>query len=77
VERIAGHAPETTLESFEPGLRARTAGAAANYRSVKNDTDAATAKRRVRESEAMVKALFDAACRSSPAPTVRCQATAC
>ena len=32
----------------------------ANYRGVKNDTDAATAKRRVRESEAMVKALFDA-----------------
>jgi imidazolonepropionase-like amidohydrolase len=27
---------------------------------VKNDTDAATAKRRVRESAAMVKALFDA-----------------
>jgi adenine deaminase len=32
----------------------------ANYRSVKNDTDAATAKRRVRDSEAMVKALFEA-----------------
>jgi imidazolonepropionase-like amidohydrolase len=32
----------------------------ANYRSVKNATDGATAKRRVHESEMMVKALFDA-----------------
>jgi len=57
---LLGHAPETTLESFEPGFAHAPPALLANYRSVKNDTDAATAKRRVRESEAMVKALFDA-----------------
>jgi imidazolonepropionase-like amidohydrolase len=57
---LLGHAPETTLESFEPGFAHAPPALLSNYRSVKNDTDAATAKRRVRESEAMVKALFDA-----------------
>jgi imidazolonepropionase-like amidohydrolase len=57
---LLGHAPETTLESFEPGFVHAPPALLANYRSVKNDTDAATAKRRVRESGAMVKALFDA-----------------
>jgi imidazolonepropionase-like amidohydrolase len=57
---LLGHAPETTLESFEPGFAHAPPALLWNYRSVKNDTDAATAKRRVRESEAMVKALFDA-----------------
>ena len=57
---LLGHAPETTLESFEPGFAHAPPALLANYRSVKNDTDAATAKRRVRESGAMVKALFDA-----------------
>ena len=57
---LLGHAPETTLESFEPGFAHAPPALLANYRSIKNDTDAATAKRRVRESGAMVKALFDA-----------------
>ena len=57
---LLGHAPETPLESFEPGFAHAPPALLANYRSVKNDTDAATAKRRVRESETMVKALFDA-----------------
>lgn len=57
---LLGHAPETTLESFEPGFAHAPPALLANYRSVRNDTDAATAMRRVRESAAMVKALFDA-----------------
>ena len=57
---LLGHAPETTLESFEPGFAHAPPALLANYRSIKNDTDAATAKRRVRDSGAMVKALFDA-----------------
>lgn len=57
---LLGHAPETSLESFEPGFAHAPPALLANYRSVKNDTDAATAKRRVRDSEAMVKALFEA-----------------
>ncbi|HUQ87714.1 MAG TPA: amidohydrolase family protein [Vicinamibacterales bacterium] len=57
---LLGHAPETPLESFEPGFAHAPPALLANYRSIKNDTDAATAKRRVRDSEAMVKALFDA-----------------
>jgi imidazolonepropionase-like amidohydrolase len=57
---LLGHAPETTLESFEPGFAHAPPALLANYRSVKNDTDAATAKRRVLDSQAMVKALFDA-----------------
>jgi len=57
---LLGRAPETTLESFEPGFAHAPPELLANYRSVKNDTDAATARKRVRESQAMVKALFDA-----------------
>jgi len=57
---LLGHAPETALESFEPGFAHAPPALLANYRSVTNDIDAATATRRVRESEAMVKALFDA-----------------
>ena len=57
---LLGHAPETSLESFEPGFAHAPPALLSNYRSVKNDTDAMTAKRRIRDSEAMVKALFDA-----------------
>jgi imidazolonepropionase-like amidohydrolase len=57
---LLGHAPGTTLESFEPGFAHAPPALLANYRSVKNDTDAATAKRRVRDAQIMVKALFDA-----------------
>jgi imidazolonepropionase-like amidohydrolase len=57
---LLGHARETSLESFEPGFTHAPPALLANYRSVNNDTDAATARRRVRESQAMVKALFDA-----------------
>ena len=57
---LLGHAPETPLESFEPGFAHAPPALLANYRSVKNDTDAASARKRVMDSEAMVKALFDA-----------------
>jgi imidazolonepropionase-like amidohydrolase len=57
---LLGHAPETPLESFEPGFAHAPPALLANYRSVKNDTDAATARRRVRDAQTMVKALFDA-----------------
>jgi imidazolonepropionase-like amidohydrolase len=57
---LLGHAPGTALESFEPGFAHAPPALLANYRSVKNDTDAATARRRLRESQTMVKALFDA-----------------
>jgi imidazolonepropionase-like amidohydrolase len=57
---LLGHAPETALESFEPGFVHAPPALLANYRSVRNDTDAAGARRRVRDSEIMVKALFDA-----------------
>jgi imidazolonepropionase-like amidohydrolase len=57
---LLGHAPETSLDSFEPGFAHAPPALLQNYRSVTNNTDAATAKRRVRESETMVKALFDA-----------------
>ncbi|MEP6782085.1 MAG: amidohydrolase family protein [Acidobacteriota bacterium] len=57
---LLGHAPETPLESFEPGFAHAPPALLANYRSVRNATDAVTARRRVHESEVMVKALFDA-----------------
>jgi imidazolonepropionase-like amidohydrolase len=57
---LLGHAPGTALESFEPGFAHAPPALLANYHSVKNDTDAATARRRVRDSQTMVKALFDA-----------------
>lgn len=57
---LLGHAPDTALASFEPGFAHAPPALLANYRSVKNDTTAATARQRVRESEVMVKALFDA-----------------
>ena len=57
---LLGHAPETSLESFEPGFAHAPPALLSNYRSVTNKIDAATARRRVRDSEAMVKALFDA-----------------
>jgi imidazolonepropionase-like amidohydrolase len=57
---LLGHAPGTPLESFEPGFARAPPPFVANYRSVKNDIDAATARRRVRDSQTMVKALFDA-----------------
>lgn len=57
---LLGHAPETSLESFEPGFAHAPPALLANYRSVKNDTNAAAAKQRVRDSQLMVKALFDA-----------------
>ena len=57
---LLGHAPETAVDSFEPGLAHANPALAMNYRSVKNDTDAATARKRLRDQEVMVKALFDA-----------------
>jgi imidazolonepropionase-like amidohydrolase len=57
---LLGHAPDTAIESFEPGFAHANPALAMNYRSVKNDTDLATAKKRLRDQEVMVKALFDA-----------------
>ena len=57
---LLGHAPETAIESFEAGFSRAPAALAMNYRSVTNNTDAATAQRRVRDGQRMVKALFDA-----------------
>jgi imidazolonepropionase-like amidohydrolase len=57
---LLGRAPATPLESFEPGFAHAPPALRANYRSVRNDTDAAAARNRVRDSQAMVKALFDA-----------------
>lgn len=57
---LLGHAPETPIESFEPGIARANPALAMNYRSVTNDTDAATAKQRLRDQEALVKAMFDA-----------------
>ena len=57
---LLGHAPGTALESFEPGFAHAPPALRGNYRSVKNDTDAATARRRLGESQAMVKTLFEA-----------------
>ena len=57
---MLGRASDTWIESFEPGFTSAPPALAANYRSVTNTTDAATAQRRVREGQRMVKALFDA-----------------
>ena len=57
---LLGHAPETAIESFEAGFSRAPAALAMNYRGVTNNIDAATAQRRVRDGQQMVKALFDA-----------------
>jgi imidazolonepropionase-like amidohydrolase len=57
---LLGHAPETTIGQFEAGYMRTNPSLAMNYNSVTNATDDATARRRVRESGRMVKALFDA-----------------
>ena len=57
---LLGRAPDISLESFEPGFAHAPPALLSNYRSVRNDVDAPTARRRVRDAEAMVKALFDA-----------------
>ena len=57
---LLGHAPETSIGQFEAGFVHAPVSLAMSYGSVTNATDAATARRRVVESERMVKALFDA-----------------
>ena len=57
---LLGHAPATGIEQFEAGFLAAPPSLALSYRSVTNATDAATARRRLADSERMVKALFDA-----------------
>lgn len=57
---LLGHAPATALESFEPGFAHAPPALLDNYRGIRNDTDAASARKRVVDSETMVKALFDA-----------------
>jgi imidazolonepropionase-like amidohydrolase len=57
---LLGHAPETRIEQFEPGFPQANPSLALNYLSVTNNTDAATARRRVVDGQRMLKALFDA-----------------
>ena len=57
---LLNHAPETAIESFEPGILHAPPALKMNYQSVTNAVDAATAKSRLRAQETMVKALFDA-----------------
>jgi imidazolonepropionase-like amidohydrolase len=57
---LLNHAPETAIDSFEPGITHAPPALKMNYESVKNDVDAATAKSRLKLQETMVKALFDA-----------------
>jgi imidazolonepropionase-like amidohydrolase len=57
---LLGRAPGTPVETFEAGFTRAAPSLAMNYRSVINDTDAATARGRVRDGQRMVKALFDA-----------------
>lgn len=57
---LLGRAPETALERVDPGFAHAPPALRANYQSVKNDTTAEAAARRVRSAAAMVKALFDA-----------------
>jgi imidazolonepropionase-like amidohydrolase len=57
---VLGRAPQTTLDSLEPGFAHAPPALLANYRSVANATDAGSARRRVVETGRMVKTLFDA-----------------
>ncbi|MEZ5317147.1 MAG: amidohydrolase family protein [Vicinamibacterales bacterium] len=57
---LLGHAPETPIASFEPGIDLIPEALRENYLSVTNRTDAATFAGRQRQSGALVKALFDA-----------------
>ncbi len=57
---ILGRAPQTPLESLEPGFAHAPPAMRANYRSVANNTDPETARRRLAESGRTMKALFDA-----------------
>jgi len=57
---VLGRAPQTALDSLEPGFAHAPPALLANYRSVTNKTDPESARRRVVETGRMVKALFDA-----------------
>lgn len=57
---VLGRAPQTALASLEPGFAHAPPALLANYRSVTNNTDPESARRRVVQSGRMVKALFDA-----------------
>lgn len=57
---ILGRAPQTALESLEPGFAHAPPAMRANYQSVSNTTDPATARRRIVDSGRTMKALFDA-----------------
>lgn len=57
---LLGRAPETWIAEFETGFTRAPAALAISYGSVTNNTDATTARRRVRDGQRMVKALFDA-----------------
>lgn len=57
---ILGRAPQTTLESLEPGFAHAPPAMRANYRSVANNTDPESARRRLAEAGRTMKALFDA-----------------
>ena len=57
---LLGRAPETPLESFEPGIEKAPGPLALSYRSVRNETDAAAAETRMQSVLAIVKALHAA-----------------
>jgi imidazolonepropionase-like amidohydrolase len=57
---VLGRAPQTALDSLEPGFAHAPPALLANYRSVTNNTDPESARRRVVTSGRMMKALFDA-----------------
>jgi len=57
---LLGRAPETPVEEIEPGLAKLPPALVMNYRSVTNNTDAATARSRTTRTLVTVKALHDA-----------------
>ncbi len=57
---LLGHAPETPIASFQPGITGAPWAIVAGYSSVHNNTDSASANARVRNGLAIVKALHDA-----------------
>ncbi len=57
---LLGHAPATTIESFEPGFALAPQPLTFSYRSVTNNVDEATAASRMNNQLALVKAMHEA-----------------
>jgi imidazolonepropionase-like amidohydrolase len=58
-DELLGRAPETPIESFEPGIRNAPATLALSYRSVRNTADSATVRSRLNAELRAVKMLHD------------------